>query len=104
MAFRSSTAGVKETFVLCGLASVLEEASAVRLRRVCMALPADSTLARERAFSVHDFNYSAGRRTTADAGLTVGYSLVYVATFKFDGALFSSQSCHGSGSASARAQ
>jgi hypothetical protein len=94
--FRSSAAGMKETFMFGGLGiGVGGSVGGASAPDFSTAQPSYSPLACERAFSIHDLNYSAGRLTTAGAGLAVGYGLVYVSAFNFDGALFSSQSCHG---------
>jgi len=54
-----------------------------------------SSIRCDQAFSGEDLNYSAGRLTTAGAGLAVGYGFVYISAFNWSGSLFSSQSVGG---------
>ena len=49
----------------------------------------------DRAFSAADLNWSAGRLSTAGAGLAVGYGVVIISAFNMRGSLFSSQNCFG---------
>jgi len=49
----------------------------------------------ERAFSANDLDGSAGRLTTAGAGLSVGYGVTIITAFNWGGYMFSSQECFG---------
>ncbi|MBY6049775.1 hypothetical protein KUV47_20285 [Vannielia litorea] len=49
----------------------------------------------ERAFSADDLHGSAGRLTTAGAGLSVGYGVTIITAFNWGGYMFSSQECFG---------
>jgi len=49
----------------------------------------------DRAFSADDLHNSAGRLTTAGAGLAVGGGVVILTAFNLRGSMFSSQNCWG---------
>lgn len=49
----------------------------------------------DRSFSAMDLHRSAGRLTTAGAGLAVGYGVVIISAFNWGGSMFSSQECFG---------
>ncbi|MBT0957505.1 hypothetical protein IV417_08905 [Alphaproteobacteria bacterium KMM 3653] len=49
----------------------------------------------DRSFSADDLDGSAGRLTTAGAGLAVGYGVAIVSAFNWGGSMFSSQECFG---------
>ncbi len=49
----------------------------------------------DEAFSAADLNWSAGRLTTAGAGLAVGYGVIIISAFDWGGPMFSSQECFG---------
>jgi len=94
--FKSSLAGMKVPFLFIGaglgLGGSIGGASAPDMSS---GQPSYTALRCDRAFGVDDLSGSAGRLTTAGAGMAVGYGVVIITAFNFRGPMFASQECYG---------
>ncbi len=94
--FKSTLAAVKQPFIFVGgglgLGGSMGGASAPDMSS---GTPSYTALTCDRAFSINDLSGSAGRLTTAGAGLSVGYGVTIITAFNWGGSMFSSQECYG---------
>ncbi len=94
--FKSVLAAARQPFVFIGaglgLGGSMGGASAPDMSA---GTPSYTSIACDRPFSVDDLSGSAGRLTTAGAGLALGYGVTIVTAFNWGGSMFSSQECYG---------
>jgi len=94
--FKSTLAAVKQAFVFVGAGlGVGGSVGGASAPDFSAGTPSYTAITCDRAFSVDDLSGSAGRLTTAGAGLAVGYGVTIISAFNLRGSMFSSQECYG---------